>query len=186
MERKSVQAGSPGAGFPDRNGGVKIADHFADGGCHVVRGRVGESGRVRTRSDVFVVASLRDREERRGFRIFTERKVFSISDDAHDLDRHAGAVLEVAADGVGDVSVSEWKRRRTNLLIHNGNRRRLRGVGEAYIASRQQWGCRGGEISRRDVVVEGIKCCVRGPEIDSLLREDAESAVSRERGVVFA
>ena len=46
---------------------------------------------------------------------------------------YAGAVLEVAADGVLGVEEAPGE-----LLIHNGNRRRLRSVGKAYVASREQ------------------------------------------------
>ncbi len=106
----------PGARFPNRNGAVKIADHFANGGYHIGRVAPGPDDERRP-----CVPLLRDREERRGFRIFTERKVFSIRHDAHDLDRHTGAVLEIASDGVLGVEESPGE-----LLIHNGNSRGLR------------------------------------------------------------
>jgi hypothetical protein len=61
-------------------------------------------------------------------RIFAERQVFPISHDAHDLDRQAG-VEELLGE----------------LLIHDGNSLRLRGVGKAYIESREQWCSSGGK-----------------------------------------
>jgi hypothetical protein len=66
---------------------------------------------------------LRDRVERCGFRIFTERQVFSVCHDAHDLDWQAGVVLEVAADGVVGAEEAPGE-----LPIHNGNGRGLRSV----------------------------------------------------------
>ncbi len=132
----------PGTRFPDRNGGVKITDHFADGGCHIVRGHVGGIWMGPDDERCFRSCLLRDWEERYLLRIFSQRKVLSICHDAHDLDRLAGAVLEIAADGV--VGVEEVP---GEQLIHNSNSRGLRSVGKAYIASREQWCFSGGKVS---------------------------------------
>jgi hypothetical protein len=50
--------------------------------------------------------------------------------------------LEIATDGIVGVEEAPGE-----LLIHNGDGRRLLVVGKAYVASREQWCCGGGEVS---------------------------------------
>ena len=100
--------------LPDGYAGVEIANHLADSSCHLVRGPLGGIWPGPHDERCFRISSLRDREELCCFLIFTERYVFSILHDAHDPDRLAGGVLEIAADRV--VGVEEAP---SELPIHN-------------------------------------------------------------------
>ncbi len=123
--------------------------------------------------------ALQDGEEGRFLRIFSEQKIFSRRHYAHDLDRLAGPVFEIAADHLVRV-----KKAAGELLIHNRHRRRVRLIGKAEFTSREQWGLRGVEISWRDVEEKSIERFVRVFEVGGLLREDRNvGGVRQRRGV---
>jgi hypothetical protein len=56
--------------------GVKITNQFADGTCHIVRGRVGRIWPHPDEDGRFSTCLLRDREERRRFLISVSEKYF--------------------------------------------------------------------------------------------------------------
>ena len=121
LGRKEVQPklAVPNAGFPDRNAGVEVADHFANSVCHI--------GHVAAGLDDERCQSIcvpRDWEEGRRSRIFGERQVFSVGYDADDLYRQAEGGLEIAAHGVVGVEEAAGE-----LAIHDGNGWRIRSVG---------------------------------------------------------
>ena len=141
---------------------VEAKEDVANGGDHVGGAALGaddEGGAG--------VVLLGDGEEGGGFGVFTKGEVFSVGDDADDLDGQAVPVLEVAADGA--VGVEELA---GEFLIDDGNGRGLGSVGEADVASGEEG--RGGcaEISGGDVVGVGFKGLVGKTEIAGLLREN--------------
>ena len=142
-------------------------NHLAYRGCHIGRSHAGGIGPVANDELCSWYRPLQDGEEGGLLRIFGEQKIFARWHHADNLNRLAGAVLEVAADNLVRV-----KQAAGELLIHNGHRRRVRFVAKAEVASFEQLSLRGLEISRRDVEVKSIKCFVGVSEVGRLLRKD--------------
>src|SRR5271165_1358475 len=112
-EETHRQQASPLTRCHDGNSGIKIVQNFADAGYRIADNRSARVGLDANDQRGAGSWPLRHGKVRCGPRRFTGQELFAVARDAHDLDRHTGAVFEVAAYGILRV-----KKAPGELLIH--------------------------------------------------------------------